>query len=313
MTLKTLAVSTVLALACATTVSAQVADAPRPPSPSPDATTLEDITVRGAATRLAMGAYARTIAAGPPGRLSPRWNNRVCVRVMNMDAEHADILKTRVEVVAQAVGLSPDTARNCAPNISIYASDDPDALAQALVEASPRTFQPVRNNVSLGDAALDAFQTSDAPVRWWQVSLPLMVDTGQPAIVLGATDTKDPMGRAVTVRNGSRLLGNVRDDLVGVTIIIDTQKINSAPFGAVSDYVAFVALAPADPRATTESFDTVLNLFDRPDVSGLTPMDQDYLYALYTASRAPASASLQAGEIADRMASERRRRSESDN
>lgn len=315
MTLKTLAVSTVLALACATMASAQVAEAPRPPSPNPDATTLEDITVQGAATRLAMGAYARTIAAGPPGRLSPRWNDRVCVRVMNMDAEHADILKTRVEVVAQAVGLSPDTARNCAPNISIYASDDPDALAQALVEAAPRNFQPVRNNVSLGDAALDAFRTSDAPVRWWQVSLPLMVDTGQPAIVLGATETRkqDPLALAVTVRNGSRLLGNVRDDLVGVTIIIDTQKINSAPFGAVSDYVAFVALAPADPRATTESFDTVLNLFDRPDVSGLTLMDQDYLYALYTASRAPASASLQAGEIADRMASERRRRSESDN
>lgn len=315
MNFSALFVSTALAMACAVTVSAQAIDGPLLTLPSPDATTLEDITVLGATTRRAEGVYARTVGAGPPGRLSPRWNDRVCVRVMNMDAEHAAILKDRVETVARAIGLSPDTARACAPNISIYASDDPDALAQALIEGAPRNFRPVRNSVNLGDAALDTFRTSDAAVRWWQVSLPLMEDTGQPAIVLGATETRkqDPMALAVPVRNGSRLRGNVRDDLMGVTIIIDTQKVNSVPFEAVSDYVAFVALAPADPRATTQSFDTVLNLFDRTGVTGLTFMDQDYLYALYTASRAPASAAIQAAEIADRMASERRRRSAVEN
>lgn len=315
MNFSALFVSTALAMACAATVSAQGVEAPVQASPDPGATAVEDITVVGAVTRRTAGGYARTIGAGPPGRLSPRWNGHVCVRVMNMDVEHATLLKGHVEAVARALGLSPDASRTCPPNISIYASNDPDALATALVEAAPRNFRPVRNNVTLGDAALDAFRTSDAPVRWWQVSLPLMVDTGQPAIVLGATETRkqNPMALQVTVRNGSRLRGNVRDDLIGVTIIIDTQKVNSAPFEAVSDYVAFVALAPADPRATTESFETVLNLFDGTGVTGLTLMDQDYLYALYTASRAPASAALQAAEIADRMTTERQRRSASEN
>lgn len=260
-----------------------------------------------------MGAYARAICGGPPGRLTPRWDDRLCVRVVNMDDEHAAYLRRRVETVATAIGLSPDSSPTCRPDVSIYASDDPDALATALVEAAPRGFMPARNNVTLGAAALETFRTSDAPVRWWQVSLPLMVDTGQLAITLGATETNDPMARAVSVRNGSRLRGNVRDDLIGVVIIIDVPKVIEAPFEAVSDYVAFVALAPVDPRITTETFDTILNLFDQPGVTGLSLMDQDYLYALYTASRAPASAALQAGEIADRMATERRLRGAAEN
>jgi hypothetical protein len=308
MTLNVLAVSTVLALACGTLASAQVPDDARQPPTGPGATAFDDIPVRGAPTRRAEGAYARNLVGGPPGRLSPRWNDGICVRVIHMDPEHAQILRSRVETVARAIGLSPDPSPTCAPTISIFASEDPTGLATALIEAVPRNFRPVRHSVSLGDEALETFRTSDAPVRWWQVSLPLMVDTGQPAIALGANDTKNPMALAVTVRNASRLRGNVRDDLMGVTIIIDTRKVDGVPLSAVSDYIAFVALAPADPRAETLSFDSVMSLFERPGVTGLTLMDQDYLYALYTASRAPPSAALQASEIAGRMATERRRR-----
>ena len=301
MTLNALTASILLALACATGAAAQV-------TPNdPDATALEDITVRSATTRRAESVYARSVVSGPPGRLSPRWHDRFCVRVVNMDAHHAQILRSRIETVAQAIGLSPDPSPTCAPDISIYATDAPEALASALIEAAPRSFRPAPNNVSLGKEALETFRTSDAPVRWWQVSLPRMVDSGQLAITLGASSSS-PMAQSVTVRNASRLRGNVRDDLMGVTIIIDTSKVEGIPFSAVGDYVAFVALAPADPRAETTAFDTVLNLFERPSVTGLTMMDQDYLYALYTASRAPASEGLQSAEIAGRMATERLRR-----
>lgn len=282
---------------------------PEPTSPDPNSAVVDDVTVVGSATVRAMAAYARTIGSGPMGRLSPRWNDRICVRVIDMDAEHARILKDRIDTVAQAIGLTPDPSPTCRPDISVFASDDPDGLADLLIETVPRNFRPARTNVSLGDAALDVFRTSDAPVRWWQVSLPLMVDSGELAIVLGATETTmSQMTRQVTVRNASRLRGNVRDDLFGVTVIIDTGKVNSVPFSALSDYVAFVALAPADPRAPTARFNTVLNLFDQPGVTGLSPMDEDYLYALYTASRAPSTAGLQATEIASRMATERNRR-----
>lgn len=299
MKFRSLIPATVLALLLGGVAFAQTAA-------DPGATSVEDVAVVGA-TRRAMETYARDIGSGPMGRLSPRWNDRICVRVAYMDAEHATYLRDRVATVAEAIGLSPDRSPDCGADISIFASDDPDALAAELLEAAPRNFRPAFNGVSLGNAALEAFLTSDAPVRWWQVSLPLMEDSGEIAIALKASEP-GVMARAVTVRNASRLRGNVRDDLVGVTIIIDTKKLDGVPFSAVSDYVAFVALAPADPRVDTERFDTVLNLFQRPGLAGLTATDGDYLYALYSASRAPINASVQAAEIADRMTTERRRR-----
>lgn len=269
---------------------------------------MDDVVVVGTAIQRAAAVYVRTIGTGPAGRLSPRWHDRICVRVIEMDVEHAAFLRSRIETVARAVGLSPDTSPDCTPDISIYASNTPDVLARTLTEAAPRRFQPARRNVTLGDAALEQFRGSDAPVRWWHVSLPLMADTGQPAMIEDVGGTGDPLARSVAVRNGSRLAGNVRDDLMGVVVIMDPGKLADAPFGAVADYVALVALAPVDPRADTSALDTVLNLFDRTGVTGLTAMDQDYLHALYAASRAPASPSLQAAEIASRMAAERRRR-----
>ena len=299
-------VLTALALVLNGGALAQTVPVPSAASPDPDSTRVDDVTVV-AATRRATGTYAREIGSGPMGRLSPRWNDRICVRVAYMDAEHATYLRERVGAVARAIGLSPDPSPDCRPDISIFASDDPDRLADALVEAAPLSFRPARRGVSLGDAALETFRTSDAPVRWWQVSLPLMADSGELAIATGVVDPA-PMARSMTVRNGSRLRGNVRDDLVGVTIILDMKRLEGVPFNAVSDYVAFVALAPADPRVETAGFDTVLNLFEHPGVTGLTLMDEDYLFALYSASRDPMNASIQAAEIADRMTTERRRR-----
>lgn len=274
----------------------------------PEAADVEDVIVVGTAIRRTTSAYVRTVGAGPAGRLSPRWRERICVQVVEMDVEHATFLKSRIEAVAAAVGVSTNPAPTCRPNIVVYASEAPADLARSLTDAAPRSFRPFRRHVTLGDAALETFRTSDDPLRWWQVSLPVMAESGQPAMSDGVGETRDPTGRSVPIRNGSRLSGTVRDDLRSVTIIMDTRKAADLPFGAVADYVAFVALAPVDPRVDTGRFDTVLNLFDQPGVAGLTAMDQDYLYALYTASRAPASASLQAAEIMNRMAAERERR-----
>ena len=314
MTTRTVCLSLPFALLLATAggASAQVAPPPPAVAADPDSTSVEDVTVVGPVTRRAIGTYAREMSSGPMGRLSPRWNDRICIRISYMDAEHATYLGDRIATVAKAVGLSPNPSPDCRPDISIFASNDPDALAGELMEALPRNFRPARRGVSLGDAALETFRTSDAPVRWWQVSLPRMADTGELAIALGETDP-GVMARSVAVRNGSRLRGNVRDDLAGVTIIIDTNKLIGIPFNAVSDYLAFVALAPADPRVETSGFDTVLNLFDQRGINGLTPMDEDYLFALYSASRDPATAGIQAAEIADRMATERRRRTQVQN
>lgn len=130
------------------------------------ATSLEDIEVVGTPEAKTAAAYVRAIGTGPVGRLSPVWRRSLCVRIIEMDVEHARFLKSRIETVAAAVGLSTETSPICRPDISIYASTDPVALATTLIEAVPRRFQPAPNNTTLGDAAQEAFRTSSAPIRW---------------------------------------------------------------------------------------------------------------------------------------------------
>lgn len=295
-----MAAAVALALGGASVVAAQVAVA------DPAATEVEDITVIAQATRRVAGQFASQIANGPPGRFRARWDRELCIGVINMDREHALFLIERVSQAARPLGLKLGEP-GCKADVRIYVTDKPDALTVSLTDTYPLSFRPARRAVSLGNEALERFRTSDAPVRWWHVSAPFMDGTHQLAMTLGASgDAGQPM--YVGVRNGSRLRGNTRDDLIGVTIVLDLNQIGAVDFGALSDYVAMVALAPVDPAVGTTGLDTVMNLFAQPEVTGLTTLDRDYLAALYSASRTPATVNQQTAEIADRMATARLRR-----
>lgn len=272
----------------------------------PAVTEVEDVTVIAQVNRRATGRFASQIANGPPGRLRARWDREVCIGVINMDREHALFLIERVSQVARPLGLRLGEP-GCKADVRIYVTDQPDALTVSLTDTYPLSFRPARRLVSLGNEALERFRTSDAPVRWWHVSAPIMDGTNQLAMTVNsAEDPRQPM--YVTVRNGSRLRGNTRDDLISVTIVLDLNQIGAVDFGALSDYVAMVALAPVDPTADAKGLNTVMNLFSQPEVTGLTTLDRDYLAALYSASRSPMTVSQQSAEIADRMTTARLRR-----
>jgi len=184
----------------------------------------------------------------------------------------------------------------------VVAASDAPALARALVRDDPNGFRPARGSTDRGSAALDRFQSTDAPVRWWHVSLPVSVDTGDVAIHMDGEEAQ-----TIAVRDASRLRANIRDDLARVIVIVDVTKVGTIGFGALSDYVAMIALAQVEPDADTSGYDTVLNLFaagsDRS--TGLTQWDKDYLISLYSARRDRARATQQTEDILRGMTGER--------
>ncbi|MBW8304018.1 MAG: hypothetical protein K0M78_08760 [Brevundimonas sp.] len=263
-------------------------------SPDTDLGTIEVTGERPFEDRAA--AFIEEIAAAPRGRGLARWDRAICVGAANMDRRYAQFMIDRVAMVALDLGLEIGEP-GCRPNIMIAASADADDLAVELVRDEPDGFRPALSQTDLGSSALRDFQTSDAPIRWWHVSLPVMVDTGDIAIRL-----RDEEASFVVVRDASRLRANVRDDLARVVIILDTTQIAGIPYDAMSDYVALVALAQIDPEADTSAWPSVLNLFaagERP--TGLTAWDRDYLQALYGARRGRARASQQAQEMLNDM------------
>lgn len=240
--------------------------------------------------------FVEQVAAAPRGRGLGRWDSAICVGAANMSARYAQFMIDRVSAVALELGLEIG-APGCRPNIMIAAAADADDLAVALVRDDPNGFRPALNQTDLGSRALELFQTTDAPVRWWHVSLPVSVDTGDVAIRLNGEEAP-----AVRVRDVSRLRANVRDDLVRVVIILDTPRIGRISYGALSDYVALVALAQIEPSADTSAWPSILNLFNSAEPpAGLTAWDRDYLQSLYAARRDRARPTQQAREIVSGM------------
>lgn len=268
------------ALALGAPQTPPAAAAPRPQQE----TQLEDIIVNGRPLQDLVGDFVEEISRPASDRGLARWHDRVCVGVVNLSPVHAQSMVDRISDVAAGLGLEPGLP-GCTPQVVVVATVDAPALATALVTARHHAFNLGSHQTDAGSRALRAFETSDAPVRWWHTSLPVDSDNGQLAIrlpgMLGADG--QPTAPAINVFAASRLNSQVRDDLSRVVIIIDVDKLGDTTFAQLEDYVALLALAQIDADAQTQDYDTIMNLFRGPGAPvGLTDWDMGYLKALYS-------------------------------
>ncbi|MBU2167059.1 MAG: hypothetical protein KKF88_04410 [Alphaproteobacteria bacterium] len=266
-------------------------------------TRVEDIVVLGTPLREQVETFADTVVAPPHGRGPARWSARsgICVGVVNLQREAAQAMADRVSEVALDLGL-PIGEPGCSPNVLIIATDDAPTLTAALVERSPNAFRPPYSGSSRSRLQLRRFIESDAPVRWWHVSLPVNSETG--GIAVRIPGYAPPQTRAAA----SRLTTLIQNDLKRAYVIIDIDQVEGVSFRQLADYVAMVAFAQIDPDADLSGFPTILNVFDNPTIAfGLTDWDQSYLGSLYGAELNQSNPNAQSGAVAALMFRERRR------
>jgi hypothetical protein len=214
-----------------------------------------------------------------------RWDGRICVGVENVELDAAQYIADRISEVALDLGLRPG-APGCAPNIAIIFTVDGAALAGHLVETEPTVFRPFggTGGTTQGLHALEAFTTSEAPVRWWQVTM--VVDwAGNVAIELPEHARYPPCFGEIRVcvdGAGSRITNAVRDELRATFVIVDASKLEAVTWTQLADYLAMVSLAQIDPQAEPTSYETILNLFHPPaSAPSMTDWDRTYLRTLY--------------------------------
>lgn len=291
------------ALFSALALTASQQDRPAQTSDLNAPTEVEEITVEGRRTREAAQEFVRTLSTAPAGARLGRWSAPVCISVAGIRAPYGQAMVDRIAQTALDLGLGVGEP-GCTPNVLIIATDDGPGVASALVEKWRPRFRPPIDNSNMGLAALERFKTSTAPIRWWHLSLPVSVDTGQPAARVSGGEPP-----VVAVRNLSRMRSSIRYDLTSVTVVLDLAKTENVSLTAMIDYTAMVVLAQVDPRADYSNQSTVLNLFNDPEgVTGLTAWDRDYLKALYTAEPDRATAAGQQAAVAERIIAERRDR-----
>jgi len=264
-----------------------------------EATALEDLVVEGRTLREAVEAFVDEVTAPPPGHGPARWQQRICIGVVNLRHDAARIIIDQVSTAAEAIGLEP-AAPGCSPNILVIASDDANALANTLVESKPFAFRPGYAGAAQSSEALEAFRVSEQPVRWWHVSLPVVRGSGAPAVRLPGRD-------APFIPGSGRLTTEVTNRLLRSFVILDVNRMEGVSFQQVGDYIGMVALAQIDLDADTGSFDTVLNLFTDPGrVDAMTDWDRAYLASLYGSWLNQRNPNAQTGAVGSLMTRDRR-------
>ena len=278
-----------------------------PPQSAPAAeepVELGEIEVTGRSLDTMIRNFVDEVAEPNHRRGLARWDDRICVGVANLRTEPAQYIVDRVSTVAEDLGVIPGEP-GCTPNVIIVASDDPSALARELVSERRRAFRMGGSGMDRGGDALEAFVTSDRPVRWWQVSMPTDSESGGRATRIpgechGACSSPMDMAPIIQTFAASRLQTQIVDYIFRTVVILDVNQVGRVSGQQLADYVAMVTLAQIDPDADTSRYASILNVFDDPETAtGLTDWDQAYLQGLYDAERTRKNLRAGRTEIAD--------------
>jgi hypothetical protein len=254
---------------------------------------VEDVVVEARRLDEAARAFVDAVAAPAGNRGAARWDDGVCVGAANFTPEVAQYLVDRVSDLVRDLGLRAHEPP-CHPSILIIGTTDGAGFARELVSRRPKLFIVGGSGMDQGYGALDSFRSSDAPVRWWHVSVPVDDETGRIAVRLpGMHSIRPSTNPARTMeehhapqvqRNfASRLREPLRDVMKRSFVIVDVDRLGGVNLEQLGDYVAFVSLAQIDPEADLGRFDSILNLFEPGlGAEGLSAWDMAYLEGLYS-------------------------------
>ena len=273
---------------------------------------LEDVVVEGRPLDATIRNFVGEVAEPNRGRGLARWNSKICVGVINLQADAAQYLADRISTIAADRGLESG-GPGCTPNIVVVASEEPETIARTLVSERRRAFRMGGAGMDRGGEALEDFVQTDRPVRWWQMAMPIDSETGQRAIRLPGDCSGPECGEGsalafapkINVFAASRLRTQIVDNLMRALVIVDVNQVRDVTILQLADYIAMVSLAQIDPDADTSGYASILNIFDEPDGSAsLTNWDQAFLGGLYTAERNAAAQNARRSEIVDAIHSE---------
>lgn len=303
------ALLTAAVLSASPTQPGVVVAPPQSATPATAPVDLEDILVEGNRLENATEAFVRQVGAPARDRGLARWRNGVCVGVVNLQADAAQFIIDRVSDTARDVGLRVG-APGCTPSVVIIATDKPDELTPAIVNERPRMFRVGGAGMDRGRQALEAFQTSDRPVRWWHVSAPVdemgNITVRIPGVCFDACDSALDM-ITITKVQASRLQARTQDDIKQAFVVLDVNKTSNVSLEQLADYIAMVTLAQINPDADTRGYSTILNLFSDPqDTPQMTTWDHAYLTGLYDAQRSLRNTRAARQEVANSIIRARR-------
>jgi hypothetical protein len=292
----------------------QVADA------QPAAT--EHVTVTGTRSREVIQNFVKgaTTPTHFAGKIA-RWETPICPYAMGIKPEAAAFLVAHVKQVALEAGVKVSTDQGCRYNIEIIFTRTPQALLDNV-----RKYNTDVLGYAVSSDEKDRLAKITAPIQSWyatatrdrdgvtEADSPHTVHGGGVTVILpcsmlqpppappGICTLQNPYARKVNIE-GSLLGDGTRSLFDNVLIVADPGKLENFELGAVSDYIAMLALAQIPASGTCQDLPSILNLLApgcEAKPSGLTETDRAYLRGLYR-MQANLALALQRETIADEM------------
>ena len=229
----------------------------------------------------------------------PRWRQRICLDIQGFVPWVVGPMTVRVREVAQKAGAPLDPNPECAPNVLIYFSREPQALLDQVVQRDPRTLG--YHHVSQAKA----LSTIRYPIQAWYAGATRDNDGRLSLDAVNNIDTEG-CGRglnelfktghhalAVTLMkqcgyswSGLRVNDGLSSEMGRVTIIGDSNKLEEYDEKALADYVAMLALSQTAVFDACQPFPSITNLLAPGcaadlKIKSLSEIDRAYLDALY--------------------------------
>jgi hypothetical protein len=282
----------------------------------------ENVTVTGTRAKEVIQDFVKSVTTPThfAGKIA-RWETPICPYAMGVKPEAAAFIVKRIKDVAQAAGARVSTDKNCRYNIEVLFTSTP----QALMDNVRKDHADVLGYAVSTDEKIRLAKFV-RPIQSWYVTatrdrngatevdsphttngngvtmiLPCSMLQPPPAPP-GMCTLQNPYARKVNV-DGSLLGDMTRSLFDNVLIVADPGKLADYELGAVSDYIAMLALAQVLSPDTCRDLPSILNLLAEgcPAHSpALTDNDRAYLRGLY-AMQADKSLNVQRETIADEM------------
>ena len=274
-----------LALSCAWPATA--AD---PPAAAGRGTTVEGVTVQASKKPLDRQVQDYVGTADVPSRIGqlPRWNDKICPLTVGMSPEYNAFVSNRVLELAARVKAPVGKAGACTTNLVILFTPQPQAILDKVLKDKPWALGA---HYTQGEAR--ALATVKHPIQAWYATatqdLNGRVIPDDPEADWQATSDPDEIVANATHAEGSRLRLGLMSQFASVLVVADSTKVAGRQLGALSDYIAMLALTQSKSLDGCRDLPTITNLF-ATDCAGAgtaseaTAADLAYLRTLYSTS-----------------------------
>lgn len=261
---------------------------------------IENVTVTGARTRQAIEGFVQSLAVPThvTGKIA-RWEDGICPTLVGLKRAFAGFILKRVKDIAAQAGAPVNAKSDCAPNIAIVFTTQPQALLDNMKKKQPQLLGYYDNS-----SQLDALARISRPIQAWYTTATrdlrgnVEVDGGKTAgtgldISYACPPPQDGMctlhlsnahGASVT---GNRLGDGMRSTLYTVVIVANPDRLVDDEMGTLADYIAMLALAQVNTPDACQTLPSILNLLAGACAgksNALTGNDLGYLTALYKMS-----------------------------